>query len=80
MQAILLTPPIREKNKSCYEGGDFVESSSNFNIGKLNIKIGETHLQLTHSENGWNANIAYSHIKKAVKYIVEKLQETKTIV
>ena len=57
-----------------------MESSSSFNIGKLNIRIGETHLQLTHSENGWNANIAYSHIKKAVKYIVEKLQETKTIV
>ena len=61
----------------CYEGGDFVESSSSFNIGKLNIRIGETHLQLTHDVNGWNANIAYSHIKKVVKFIVEKLQETK---
>lgn len=57
-----------------------MESSSSFNIGKLNIRIGETHLQLTHSGNGWNANIAYSDIKKAVKYIVEKLQETKAIV
>ena len=57
-----------------------MESNSSFNIGKLNIRIGETHLQLTHSENGWNANIAYSDIKKAVKYIVEKLQETKAIV
>lgn len=57
-----------------------MESSSSFNIGKLNIRIGETHLQLTHSENGWNANIAYSDIKKVVKYIVEKLQETKAIV
>ena len=57
-----------------------MESSSSFNIGKLNIIIGETHLQLTHSENGWNATIAYSHIKKAVKYIIEKLQETKAIV
>ena len=80
MQDILLTPPIREENKPCYEGGDFVESSSSFNIGKLNIIIGETHLQLTHSENGWSANISYSHIKKVVKYIVEKLKETKVIV
>ena len=57
-----------------------MESSSNFNIGKLNIRIGETHLQLKHSENGWNANIAYSHIKKAVKFIVEKMQVTETTV
>ena len=57
-----------------------MESSSSFNIGMLNIRIGETHLHLTYGENGWNANIAYSDIKKAVKYIVEKLQETKVIV
>ena len=56
-----------------------MESSSSFIIGKLNIRIDETHLHLTYGENGWNANIAYSHIKKAVKYIVKKLQETKVI-
>ena len=57
-----------------------MELSSSFNIGKLNIIIGETHLQLTHSENGWNANIAFPHIKKVVKFIVKKLQGTKAIV
>ena len=57
-----------------------MESSSNFNIGKLNIKLDETHLHLTYGENGWNANIAYSHINKAVKFIVEKLQVTDTVV
>ena len=57
-----------------------MESSSNFNIGKLNIKLGETHLHLTYGENVWNANIAYSHIKKAVKFIVEKMQVTETTV
>ena len=57
-----------------------MESSSSFNIGKLNVRIDETHLHLTYGENGWNANIAYSHIKKAVKFIVEKLQATATIV
>lgn len=64
----------------CYEGGDFVNPSSSFNIGKLNIQIDETHLYLTYGENVWNANIAYSHIKKAVKLIVEKLQVTGTTV
>ena len=57
-----------------------MESSSNFNIGKLNIKLDETHLQLTYGENVWNANIAYSHIKKAVKFIIEKLRVTDTTV
>lgn len=80
MQAILLTPLIREKNTHCYEGGNFMLSSSSFNIGKLNIKLGETHLHLTYGKNDWNADIAYSHIKKVVKYIVEKLQVTETTV
>ena len=57
-----------------------MESSSSFNIGKLNIKLGETHLHLTYGKNDWNADIAHSHIKKVVKFIVEKLQETKAIV
>ena len=57
-----------------------MESNSNFNIGKLNIKLDETHLHLSYGENGWNANIAYSHINKAVKFIVEKLQVTDTAV
>ena len=57
-----------------------MESSSSFNIGKLNVRIDETHLHLTYGENVWNANIAYSHIKKAVKFIVEKMQVTETTV
>ena len=57
-----------------------MKSSSNFNIGKLNIKFDETHLHLTYGENVWNANIAYSHIKKAVKFIIEKLRVTDTTV
>ena len=55
-------------------------SSSSFNIGKLNIQIGDTHLHLTYGMNDWSADIAYSHIKKVVKYIVEKLQVTETTV
>lgn len=80
VRTILLTPPIREKNKPYYEGGDFMESSSSFNIGKLNVKLGETHLHIAYGVNGWNANIAYSHIQKVVKYIVEKMQVTETTV
>ena len=69
-----MTFSICEKNKSFYEGGDFVNSNENFNIGKLKIRIGETRLHLTYGQDAWNFDIKYSTIMKAVKNIVEKLQ------
>ena len=51
-----------------------MNSNANFNIGKLNIKLDETHLHLTYSVDRLNASIAYSDIMKAVKFIIEKLQ------
>lgn len=71
---------IREKNKFCYEEVKFMKPTSSFKIGNLKIKLGETHLHLSYGNKGLSANIAYSHIRKVAKFIIEKLQDTKSIV
>ena len=57
-----------------------MKPTSSFKIGNLKIKLGETHLHLCYGNKGLSAHIAYSHIRKVAKFIIEKLKDSSCIV